>query len=102
MCMCLGYAGVGGVGRELGDGLDHGLEGWCYVYVSCESGLFVYVAGPGICILCWAVPVHLRCTKCSILLHLIDICFPPCICLWQISQIPTSLCVDLSLHHLIL
>ena len=30
----------------------------------------------------------LRCTQCSILLHLMDICFLPCICLWQISQNP--------------
>ena len=27
------------------------------------------------------IPVHLRCTQCSILLHLIDICFLTCICL---------------------
>ena len=34
-------------------GLGHG--GWCDVkYVCCESGLFVLMAGPGICILCWA------------------------------------------------
>ena len=25
---------------------------WCYVCVCCESGLFVLMAGPGICILC--------------------------------------------------
>ena len=37
--------------------------------------------------------MHLRSTRCSILLHLIDICFLPCICLWQISQIQTCLCV---------
>ena len=30
---------------------------------------------------------------CAILLHLIDICFLSCICLWQISQIQTCLCV---------
>ena len=35
----------------------------------------------------------LRCIQCSIMLHLIDICFIPCICLWQISQIQTCLCV---------
>ena len=29
--------------------------------------------------------------QCSILLHLIDICFLICICLWQISQIQTCL-----------
>ena len=37
------------------------------------------------------IPVHLRCTQCSILLHLIGICFLTCICLWQISQIQTCL-----------
>ena len=38
---------------------------------------------------------HLRCTQCSIMLHLIDISFLPCICLWQILQIETRLCVVL-------
>ena len=33
------------------------------------------------------IPAHLRCTQCSILLHLIDICFLTCVCMWQISQI---------------
>ena len=33
------------------------------------------------------IPAHRRCTQFSIMLHLIDICFLPCICLWQISQI---------------
>ena len=37
------------------------------------------------------IPSHLRCTQCSIQLHLIDICFLTCICLWQISQIQTCL-----------
>ena len=32
------------------------------------------------------IPAHLRCTQCSILWHLIDICFLTCICLWQISE----------------
>ena len=27
---------------------------WCYVCVSCESGLFVYMASPGICLVCFA------------------------------------------------
>ena len=39
----------------------------------------------------WRIPAHLRCTQCSILLHLMDICFLSCICLWQISQIQTCL-----------
>ena len=47
------------------------------------------MAGPGICV--WRIPAHLRCTQCSILLHLMDICFLTCICLWQISQIQTLL-----------
>ena len=41
----------------------------------------------------WRITAHLRCTQCSILLHLMDICFLLCICLWQISQIQTCLCV---------
>ena len=39
----------------------------------------------------WRIPAHLRCTQCPILLHLMDICFLTCICLWQISQIQTFL-----------
>ena len=39
----------------------------------------------------WWIPAHLRCNQCSILLHLMDICFLTCICLWQISQIQTFL-----------
>ena len=39
----------------------------------------------------WRIPAHLRCTQCSILLHLMDICFLTCVCLWQISQIQTYL-----------
>ena len=39
----------------------------------------------------WRIPAHLRCTQCSILLHLMDICFLTCVCLWQISQIQTFL-----------
>ena len=31
-----------------------GRVGWCYVCVCCESGFSVYMAGPGICILCYA------------------------------------------------
>ena len=39
----------------------------------------------------WRIPAPLRCTQCSILLHLMDICSLTCICLWQISQIQTCL-----------
>ena len=90
MCRCLG-----GVGGERLGGLDEGLEWWGGVMsvsvVSPDSlcrwqvHVSVYCAG--------RIPAHLRCTQCSILLHLIDISFIPCICLWQISQIQTCLCV---------
>ena len=40
------------MGRELGP--RSGPVGWCYVCVRCESGLSVYMAGPGICVLCLA------------------------------------------------
>ena len=40
----------GGVGGWLGQGI--GRVGWCYVCVCCESGFSVFMAGPGICILC--------------------------------------------------
>ena len=73
------------MGRGFGPG--SGALGWCYVYVRCESGWQVQVS-----VYCaWRIPAHLRCTQCSIVLHLIDICFLTCICLWQISQIQTSL-----------
>ena len=39
----------------------------------------------------WRILAQLRCTQCSIMLHLMDICFLTCICLWQISQIQTCL-----------
>ena len=51
VCMCLGLRWCRwGVGRGLGPG--YGMVGWFYVCVRCESGLFVYMAGPGICIVC--------------------------------------------------
>ena len=40
------------MGRGLGP--RSGGVGWCYVCVSCGSGLSVYMTGPGICILCLA------------------------------------------------
>ena len=38
VCLYFGYSGVGG---ECVGGLDQGMEGWCYAFVSCESGLSV-------------------------------------------------------------
>ena len=40
----------GRVGGWLGTG--SGRVVWCYVRVCCESGFYVLMAGPGICILC--------------------------------------------------
>ena len=75
-------------------GLGQGLEGWngvtsvCVVsldYLCCwQVQVFVYCVK--------RIPAHLWCTQCSILFHLIDICFLTSICLWQISQIQTCLC----------
>ena len=75
-----------------------GSGGWCYGCVSCESIFSVYMAGTGICIL-RLVDTCNRCTQCSILLHLMDNCFLPCVCLWQISQIQTCLCVVVGPGH---
>ena len=93
MCLCFGCGGVGGVGGEWVGGLDQGRERW---------GGVMYVCGVSLDSLCrwqvqvsvycaWQIPAHLRCTQCSILLHLMDICFLICICLWKISQIQTFL-----------
>ena len=38
------------VGGRLGP--ESGKVGWCNVCVCCESGVYVLMAGPGICILC--------------------------------------------------
>ena len=46
----VGTGGVLDVCRGLGPGFRR--AGWCSVCVSCESGLFMYIAGPDICILC--------------------------------------------------
>ena len=67
--MCLARGGVGGEGVS-------GREDWVWT---------IYCA--------WWIHVHLMCTQCAILLHLMDICFLQCICLWHISQIQTCLCV---------
>ena len=82
-----------GVGGRLGPG--SGRVGWGGVTSACVASLNY---------LCWwqvqvsvycvrRIPAHFRCTHCSMLLHLIDICFLTCIYLWQISQIQTCLCV---------
>ena len=46
----LGLGFTNTVGGWLGPG--SGRVGWCYVCGCCESGLCVYIAGAGICILC--------------------------------------------------
>ena len=42
----------GGLGDWLGP-VSGRVRGW-YVFVCCESGFYVYMAGPCICILCWS------------------------------------------------
>ena len=48
------------------------LCGYIYIYIYVYIYICIYSA--------WWLPAHLRSTKCSIMLHLIDICFFPCIC----------------------
>ena len=50
VCLCLGCGEVGGVGLEW-VGLGSGRVGRGYICVSFESGFFVWMADPGICIL---------------------------------------------------
>ena len=50
---CLCCVGVGGVMVRVGGWRGQGFGGWvvwCYVCVCCESGFFVEMAGPGICV----------------------------------------------------
>ena len=39
-----------------GFGTGSGGVAWCYICVRCESGIFVWMAGPGICVLCLVDP----------------------------------------------
>ena len=91
--MCFGCGGVGGVGGEWVGGM--GLGGWGGVMSVCVVSLdYLCRWQAQVSVYCARrIPAHLRCTQCSILLHLIDICFLTCICMWQISQIQTCLCV---------
>ena len=84
VCLCFGCGGVGDVDGEWVGGLDQGLDGWggvvlclceVWVWIICVDGRsrYLYCA--------WRIPEHLRCTLCSILLQLMDICFLTCICL---------------------
>ena len=91
--LCCG--GVGDVGGEWLWGLDQGLVGWGDV-------ISVWVVTPDymcrwqvqVSVYCaWRIHAHLMCTQCSIMVHLMAICFLPCICLLQISQIQTCLWV---------
>ena len=65
--------------RVWGVELDQDLEGWCYDRASLDSLCRWQVQVSVYC--AWRKPAHLRCTQCSILLHLMDICFLTCICL---------------------
>ena len=78
-----------------GWGLGNGLEGWdgvMSVLVMSQVSFCGWQVEVSVYCDRW-IPAYFRCTQCSIMLHLIDICFLLCICLWQISQIPTCLCV---------
>ena len=73
---------VGGLGQRLGGW--GGVMSVCVVSLDSLYGcIYVYCAK--------RILAHRMCTQCSMLLHLIDIFFLTCICLWQISQIQTCL-----------
>ena len=53
-----------------------GYEAWTRVWRAGVMSVGVWIVqmvGPGICV--WRISAHPRCTQCSILLHLMDICF---------------------------
>ena len=80
VCLCFGCGGVGG---GLGAWTRIWRGGWCYVCVRCECLDSLCRWKVQVSVYCsWWIPAHLRCTQCSILLHLMDICFLTCICLW--------------------
>ena len=71
-------------GWGVGRGLGPGSEGvWRrHVCVRCESGFLCVDGEVQVSVHCaWRIPAHLRCTQCSVMLHLMDICFLTCICL---------------------
>ena len=87
ICVCVLVAAVWVVLGESRwvdwNGLGQGLGGWggvksvYVVSLDCLCGWQVQVS-----VYCARrIPAHLWCTQCSIMLHLIDICFLPCICL---------------------
>ena len=93
MCLCFGCGGVGGVGGEWVRCLDQGRE-WLGGVMSVRGVRLDYLCRWQVQVSVYCaqrIPAHLRCTQCSILLHIMDICFLICICLWQISQIQTRL-----------
>ena len=87
MCLCFGCGGVAGVGGEWVGGLGQGLGGWGGVMYVCVVSLDSLCRWQvQVCVYCARrISAHLMCTQRSILLHLIDICFLTCICMWQIS-----------------
>ena len=93
MCLCFGCGGERGVGGEWVGSLGQGLGGCGGVMSVCVVSLDTLCRWQVQVSVFWArrIPAHLRCTQCSIRLHLIDICFLSCIWLWQISQILTCL-----------
>ena len=93
MCLCFGCSGVGGVGGGWVVVLGQGLGGWGGVMYVCIVSLnFLCRWQVHVSVYCARrIPAHLRCSQCSILFHLINICFLTCICLWHISQIQTCL-----------
>ena len=93
VCLCLCYSRVGG--EWVGD-LDQDLDGVNLDFMS------IWQVQVQVSVYCsWRIPAHLRCTRFSIRLHIMDICSLPCICLKQISRLVCVWLSDLhwSRHH---
>ena len=88
MCLCFAVVWVGS-GYGAWTRVENGGVVLCLCGVSLDSMCRWQVQVSVYC--AWRIPAHLRCTQCSILLHLMDICFLACICLWQMAQIQTFL-----------
>ena len=73
------------------------MAGWCYICVRCESGLSVYMAGPGICVLCLAdtctYEVHPEFNLVSPYGYLLSDMYLLCVCRYHNSK---HVCLKLS------
>ena len=78
MCLSFGWGGVGGASGDWEEAWNRVWRGGV-MSVSPDYLCRWHVQVSVYCDL--RIPAHVMCTQCSILLHLMDICFLTCICL---------------------